>query len=161
MNMGQSTSDTYKETSLRGIQLSQPRVLLADDQAEMLEEVRGLLARDYEIVGTANNGEELVEAAKRLQPDLIISDISMPMMTGFEAAAKIRASGLTSKLIFLTVQSSPAYLKKAHSLGADGYVLKVYTNEQLPQAVSQVLEGKQYFSPQLQTTAAKLKHSQS
>jgi DNA-binding NarL/FixJ family response regulator len=140
--------------------LSQPRVLLADDQAEMLAEIRSLLLPDYEIVGTASGGAELVEAAQRLQPDLIISDISMPGMTGFEAAAEIRASGLATKLIFLTVQSSPAYLKKAHSLGADGYVLKVYSNEQLPEAVSQVLQGKQYFSPQLSQNSAKHKPTQ-
>jgi len=140
--------------------VSHARVLLADDQAEMLAEIRGLLLQDYDVVGTAKNGVELVAAAKRLQPDLIISDISMPEMTGFEAAAEIRASGLTPKLIFLTVQSSPAYLKKAHSLGADGYVLKVYSHEQLPEAVSQVLQGGQYFSPQLLLNSTKLKSTQ-
>ena len=139
--------------------MSQARVLLADDQAEMLKEVRGLLLSDYDIVGTASNGAELVEAARRLQPDLIISDISMPQKTGFEAAAEIRALGLTAKLIFLTVQSSPAYLKKAHALG-DGYVLKVHSNEQLPQAVSQVLQGGRYVSPQLSLNSTKFKSSQ-
>jgi DNA-binding NarL/FixJ family response regulator len=126
------------------------RVLLADDHSAMLEEVRELLGNHYEIVGTAADGGALVEAARRLQPDLIISDISMPVMTGFQAAAAIRQSGLSCKLIFLTVQSSPAYLKKARALGADGYVLKVYTGEQLPAAVSKVLAGQSYISPQLQ-----------
>jgi DNA-binding NarL/FixJ family response regulator len=73
----------------------------------------------------------------------------MPVMTGFEAAAKIRAAGISTKIIFLTVQSSAAYLKKARALGADGYVLKVYTNEQLPIAICSVLTGAPYFSPQL------------
>ena len=131
--------------------MSRKRILLADDHVAMLEEVRALLQDDYEIIGTAENGETLVEAAQRLNPDLIISDISMPVMTGFEAAAKIRALGLQTKLIFLTVQSTPAYLKKARSLGANGYVLKVYTNEQLPIAVSQVLTGSTYVSPQLES----------
>ena len=116
----------------------------------MLEEVRELLGERYEIVGTASDGGALVEAANRLQPDLIISDISMPVLTGFQAAAAIRQSGLPCKLIFLTVQSSPAYLKKARALGANGYVLKVYSGEQLPTAVSHVLQGKSYISPQLQ-----------
>lgn len=129
--------------------MSRKRILLADDHAEMLDEVRALLNDDYEIVGEVHDGKSLVEAAQNLEPDLIVSDISMPSMTGFEAVAKIRALGLKAKLIFLTVQSSTAYLKKARTLGADGYVLKLYTNEQLPQAVASVLTGKTYFSPQL------------
>jgi DNA-binding NarL/FixJ family response regulator len=122
---------------------------LADDHAAILEEVQNLLKDDYEVVGAVENGAELVEAARQLKPDLILSDISMPQMTGFEAAAKIRATGLKVKLIFLTVQSSPAYLKKARALGAEGYVLKVFVAEQLRTAVDAVLAGKPYFSPQL------------
>jgi len=129
--------------------MSRKRILLADDHAEMLQEIRALLDGEYEIVGAVENGEKLVQAAKTLKPDLIVSDISMPVMTGFEAAAKIRESGITAKIIFLTVQSSPAYLKKARALGADGYVLKVYTNEQLVLAIASVLTGTPYFSPQL------------
>jgi DNA-binding NarL/FixJ family response regulator len=160
MLQNDQASGVSQQSSQRGNQVSQARVLLADDQAEMLKEVRGLLLSDYDIVGTASNGAELVEAARRLQPDLIISDISMPQKTGFEAAAEIRALGLTAKLIFLTVQSSPAYLKKAHALGADGYVLKVHSNEQLPQAVSQVLQGGRYVSPQLSLNSTKFKFPQ-
>lgn len=129
--------------------MTRKRILLADDHAEMLEEVRALLAADYDIIGAVENGAELVEAARALKPDLIVSDISMPIMTGFEAAAKIREARISTKIIFLTVQSSSAYLKKARALGADGYVLKVYTNEQLPVAISSVLTGTPYFSPQL------------
>jgi DNA-binding NarL/FixJ family response regulator len=126
------------------------RILLADDHAAIVEEVRGLLKGEYEVVGAVETGKSLVDAAQRLDPDLIISDISMPVMTGFEAASRIRDLGLRAKIIFLTVQSSPAYLKKARSLGACGYVLKVYSNEQLPAAVLKVLAGETYFSPQLE-----------
>jgi DNA-binding NarL/FixJ family response regulator len=125
------------------------RILLADDHQAILDEVRSILDQTYEVVGSVENGQTLVEAAQQLNPDLIITDISMPVMTGFEAAARIRALGLATKLIFLTVQSSPAYLKRARSLGADGYVLKVYSTEQLPTAVSKVLAGETFFSPQL------------
>lgn len=128
------------------------RIVIADDHSEMLEEIRALLCNDYEIVATAENGEKLVQAAKELKPDLIVSDISMPEMTGFEAAAKIREAGLLSKIIFLTVQSSAAYIKKARALGASGYVLKVYTTEQLPVAISSVLTGHSYVSPELKAT---------
>jgi len=124
-------------------------ILIADDHVVMLEEIRALLEGDYEVIGAVQNGKILVEAAKELNPDLIISDISMPEMNGFEAAAKIRALGLQPKLIFLTVQASPAYVKKARSLGAAGYVLKVYAHEQLRVAVSKVLTGETYVSPQL------------
>ena len=126
------------------------RVLLADDQALVLQEVRHLLDQDYEIVAEVRDGKSLVESAQRLNPDLIISDISMPKMNGFEAAAELRSLGLTTKLIFLTVQSTPAYLRKARSLGASGYVLKVYAMEQLAQAVSSVLAGDTFVSPQLE-----------
>jgi DNA-binding NarL/FixJ family response regulator len=130
--------------------VSRKRILLADDHVEMLNEVRSLLSTEYEVVGTAENGQQLVDAARNLQPDLIVSDISMPVMTGFEAIAKIRSLGMAPRVIFLTVQSSSAYIKKARALGADGYVLKVYTTEQLPLAVSSVLTGTPYISPQLQ-----------
>lgn len=129
--------------------MTRKRVLLADDHSAMLEEVRALLDEEYEIVGTVENGEKLVEAARELNPDVIVSDISMPVMTGFEAAAKIRQLKIATRIIFLTVQSSTAYLKKARSLGADGYVLKIYTTEQLPLAIASVLKGTPYFSPQL------------
>jgi DNA-binding NarL/FixJ family response regulator len=115
----------------------------------MLEEVETLLKADYNIVGAVENGADLVEAAQRLKPDLIISDISMPVMNGFEAAAKLRAAGITAKLIFLTVQSAAPYVKKARAVGAQGYVLKAYTTEYLPAAVSAVLAGNPYICPQL------------
>ena len=117
----------------------------------MMEEVGRQLQEEYDVVGRVEDGGALVEAAQRLHPDLIISDISMPVMTGFEAAAAIRASGLKPKLIFLTVQSSAPYLKKARSLGANGYVLKVFAHEQLLTAVSTVADGGQFLSPQLQS----------
>ena len=127
----------------------QKRILLADDHTVMLEEVETLLKADYNIVGAVENGADLVEAAQRLKPDLIISDISMPVMNGFEAAAKLRAAGITAKLIFLTVKSAAPYVKKARAVGAQGYVLKAYTTEYLPAAVSAVLAGNPYICPQL------------
>lgn len=143
------SENTQPDTAMTANTTGRKRLLLADDHTEMLQELRALLDTDYEIVGAVENGQKLVEAASSLKPDLIVSDISMPVMSGFEAAAKIRESGISTKIIFLTVQSSAAYLKKARALGADGYVLKVYTNEQLPVAITSVLTGTPYFSPQL------------
>ena len=129
--------------------MGKKRIVIADDHAEMLDEVRRLLEKDYEIVAAVQDGEQLVDAAFEHKPDLVISDISMPVMNGFEAAAKLRGLGLKTDIIFLTVQSTSPYLRKARSLGANGYVLKVYANEQLPLAVSEVLKGGSYISPQL------------
>jgi CheY-like chemotaxis protein len=129
------------------------RILLADDHSEFLEDVQPLLGEAYEIVGAVNDGIALVEAAIALKPDLIISDISMPGLTGFQAALKIRALGLTPKLIFLTMQSSPAYVKKAQGIGAMGYVLKAHATEQLPLALSRVSIGETFVSPEIKTRA--------
>src|SRR5947209_16814968 len=113
-------------------------VLLADDQVEMVEQVRRLLESDYDVVAAVHDGAALLEAAQQCKPDVIISDISMPRMTGFEALSRIRGLGIGSKLIFLTIQSSAAYLKKARALGADGYVLKVHAQEDLLPALAAV-----------------------
>jgi DNA-binding NarL/FixJ family response regulator len=128
------------------------RIVLADDQPGMLLEASALL-KDHDIVAAVENGRILVETAQQLRPDIIITDISMPVMTGFEAAARIRELGLSSKLIFLTVQSAPAYLRRARTLGAEGYVLKTYAPEQLHEAVKAVLTGHTYVSPQLNASA--------
>ncbi|HZU45038.1 MAG TPA: response regulator transcription factor [Terriglobales bacterium] len=132
--------------------MGKKRIVIADDHAEMLDEVRQLLENDYDIVAAVDDGAKLVDAAFEHKPDLVITDISMPVMNGFEAAAKLRGLGLKTDIIFLTVQSTPPYVRKARSLGANGYVLKVYANEQLPLAVSEVLSGGSYTSPQLNGT---------
>jgi DNA-binding NarL/FixJ family response regulator len=126
------------------------RILIADDHLQFLEYLRTLLGEDYEIAGAVENGQALADAAQSLKPDLIISDISMPVMTGFEAASKIRSLGVKTKLIFLSVISSPAYVKRALSLGASGYVLKVHAQEQLLTAVSKVLDGGTFVSPEVE-----------
>jgi DNA-binding NarL/FixJ family response regulator len=130
--------------------LQRKRILLADDHPAFLEEVRSLLSM-HDIAGAVADGKALAEAAQALDPDLIISDISMPGMTGFEAASKIRALGLKSKFIFLTVHSSPAYLKRARSLG-EGYVLKLRAFDQLLPAISSVLAGDTFVSPELEVS---------
>jgi DNA-binding NarL/FixJ family response regulator len=125
------------------------RILLADDHAEFIEDLCVMLAEHYEIAATVADGKALAEAAQALDPDLIISDIGMPMMNGFEAASKIRALGLKSKLIFLTVHSSPAYIRRARLLGVEGYVSKLRTMEQLLPAIASVLDGNTFVSPEL------------
>jgi len=129
--------------------MAKKRILLADDHPEFLDEVRSMLDRDYEIAAELINGQALAKAIQELEPDLVISDISMPVMNGFECVSKIRSLGLKTKLIFLTVHASPAYLRKARSLGVQGYVLKICAAEQLLSAVSSVLAGGIFISPEL------------
>jgi len=123
------------------------RVLLGDDHALILDGLRAALQQQYEIVGLAKDGRTLVEAAERLKPDLVILDISMPLLNGFEAAKQIKKNLPATKLIFLSQHLNPAYLKQALRLGAAGYVLKSGATEELQQAIGIVLRGKTYITP--------------
>lgn len=123
------------------------RVLLGDDHALILEGLRNALQAQYEIVGLAKDGRALVQAAERLKPDLIVVDISMPFLNGFEAAKQIKKSLPHTRVIFLSQHLNPAYLKQALRLGASGYVLKAGATEELQQAIEAVLRGKTYITP--------------
>jgi DNA-binding NarL/FixJ family response regulator len=101
-----------------------PRVLLADDHPKMLEQVVQLLEGESEIVGAVENGKQLIEAALNLDPDLIVLDISMPVLNGIEAARHLKKSGSRAKMIFLTMHQDDALVTAAVLAGALGYVLK-------------------------------------
>jgi len=123
------------------------RVLLGDDHALILDGLRNALQSQYEIVGLAKDGRALVQTAERLKPDLVVVDISMPLLNGFEAAKQIKKSLPHTKVIFLSQHLNPAYLKQALRLGASGYVLKAGATEELQQAIEAVLRGKTYITP--------------
>lgn len=129
--------------------MSRTRVLLADDHLEFLTGIQTALADRYEVVGAVQDGDSLVRSALTTNPDLIISDLSMPVMNGFEAAQKLKSLGFKVKVIFVTVQSSSAYVKRAMKIGAVGYVLKSYVSEQLTVAIQEVLAGRTYISPEI------------
>jgi len=131
--------------------MKRPRILLADDHAPTLEGMRALLAPHYEIAGTVADGHALVEAALRLKPDLIISDITMPHLNGIDAAIQIKTSLPRIKLLFVTAHSSSAYVRAALEAGATGYVLKSGLRDELPDAVQSVLSGRTYVSHGLST----------
>ena len=131
--------------------MKRPRILLADDDALMLEDIRAALAPHYEIAGTVANGRALVEAALRLKPDLIVLDISMPHLSGINAARRIKTSLPGIKLLFFTMHSSPAYVRAAFETGGTGYVLKSAVLEELLVAVPSVLRGRIHVSPGLST----------
>ncbi len=125
------------------------RVLLADDHPLTLEGIRVFLEPHFESVGTVADGRALVEEALRLKPDLIILDITMPMLNGIDAAIQIRKSLPNVKLLFVTMHVDPAYLEAALNAGATGYVLKSAAREELLQAAKSVLNGMIYVTPGL------------
>lgn len=123
------------------------RILLGDDHALILDGLRNALQTHYEIAGLAKDGRALVQAAEKLKPDLIVVDISMPLLNGFEAAKQIKKILPQVKLIFLSQHLNPAYLKQALKLGASGYVLKADATEELQEAITTVLRGRTYITP--------------
>src|SRR5277367_4853565 len=125
------------------------RILLADDHPLTLEGIRVFLQPHFESVGTVADGRALVEEALRLRPDLIILDITMPLLNGIDAAIQIRKFLPDVKLLFVTMHVDPAYLEAALSAGATGYVLKSAAREELLDAIRCVLEGRIYVTPSL------------
>jgi len=123
-----------------------PRVLLADDAPEMLERITQLLRDGFDIVGRAHNGEEALQAAASLDPDLVILDISMPLLNGIQVASSLRERGCRAKVIFVTVHEDRDYVEGAFSVGALGYVLKSRFASDLIPAVREVLQGHTFRS---------------
>jgi DNA-binding NarL/FixJ family response regulator len=123
------------------------RILLGDDHAFILDGIRAVLQVEYEVVGQAQNGRALVDAAERLKPDVVILDISMPLLNGFDAALQIKKSRPQVKLIFLSQHLNPAYLRQALKVGASGYVLKSGATGELQEAIREVLRGRIYITP--------------
>jgi DNA-binding NarL/FixJ family response regulator len=129
--------------------MKRTRVLLADDHPLTLEGLRAFLEPHLESVGTVTDGRALVDAALRLKPDLIVLDITMPLLNGIDAAVQIRKSLPGVKLLFVTMHVNPAYLEAALNAGATGYVLKSAAREELLEAIKSVLNGCIYVTPSL------------
>jgi DNA-binding NarL/FixJ family response regulator len=126
------------------------RVLLADDHAVVLEGLRRILDRPgFEIVGAVRDGRDLVKAAADLGPDLVIADVSMPVLNGIDAARQILKSNRRTKIVFLSMHPDVTYAVEALNAGASGYVLKNEAGEELLQAIRGVLEGRTYVTPSL------------
>ena len=128
---------------------SKARILLADDHAALLGHVARLLGQFYEIVGSVTNGLELLAAAERLDPDVLVLDISMPGLDGLEAARRLKLAGSRSKLVFLTVCEDVDFAREAMGLGADGYVVKSRLVSDLLLAISEALAGHHFVSSPL------------
>ncbi len=127
--------------------MSRARVLIADDHQILAEGVRSLLEPEFEVVDVVSNGQELVESAKTHLPDIIVADVTMPLLNGIEAAIRIREAGVESKIIFLTMHRDVAYARRAIESGASGYVLKHSVSSELVTAIADAIDGKTYISP--------------
>ena len=126
--------------------MKRARILLADDHTLMLEGIRTALEPHHEIVGAVTDGRALVDAAVGLKPDLIVLDITMPLLNGIDAAIQIRKRLPGVKLLFVTMHANPAYLEAALNAGGNGYVLKSAPRTELVDAVERVLKGEIYVS---------------
>lgn len=128
-------------------------VILADDHKIVLEGLKGLLEGEFELFGFATNGYELVELAKEKHPDVIVADISMPLLNGIDAVRKLREEGVRSRVVFLTMHPDVIYASRAMEAGANGYVLKHSAPEELVKAIREVQRGGTFVSASLDTPA--------
>ena len=127
--------------------MDRARVLLADDHEEFLAMEARLLEQDYDVVKEVNDGRSLLEEAARLEPDLLVLDISMPVLNGIEAAQQLQAAGCGARIVFLTVHDDPDYVRAALAVGALGYVVKCRLASDLLPAMKEALAGRSFVSP--------------
>jgi DNA-binding NarL/FixJ family response regulator len=127
-------------------------VVLAEDHRGVLEVVRSLLKTEIEVVGCVDNGESLFDAAMELHPDIIVTDISMPRLSGLEAVDRLRESGCSSKVVFLTAHCDPDFIDAALKTGAFAYVLKTSMATDLLFAIQEAFAGRVFISLQGITT---------
>ena len=124
-------------------------ILLADDHAEFLAAVVRHLEPHFEILRTVGDGRMVIAEAARLVPDLIVLDISMPLMNGIEAARQLKAAGSAAKIVFLTVHADRDYVRAALGSGALGYVLKSELASDLLPCLREVLLDRSFVSPSI------------
>jgi DNA-binding NarL/FixJ family response regulator len=127
--------------------MARPRVLLADDHILLLGAFEKLLAEDCEIVGQVSDGRALVDAAQKLKPDLIVLDISMPLLNGLEAARQIKQQMRSVKLVFVTMNEDADLAAEALRSGASAYLLKRSAASELATAIREVMQGRSYITP--------------
>ena len=127
--------------------MAKVRVLLADDHVAILARIRRGLGEQFDVVDTVKNGQEAVEAVLRLDPDVLVTDISMPVLDGFQAASRIRNAGSRTKVIFLTVHEDLDFVSAAFAAGGSGYVTKSRLSTDLAPAINDALQGRSFVSP--------------
>lgn len=129
--------------------MTRVRVVLADDHEAILAWARTVLGEEFEVVGVVRNGRDAVEEVQRLDPDVLVIDISMPVLDGLRAASRLSPNCRT-KVVFLTLHGGHAFVAAAFSAGASAYVLKSEMATNLIPAIRESLEGRTYISPSIQ-----------
>ena len=127
--------------------MKKPRLLLADDHKIVLEGLKNLLAGEFEVVGSVEDGRGLVDQAATLHPDVIVADISMPQLNGIEAARQIKKTDKNIKIVFLTMHPDATYAANAFEAGASGFVLKHSAPSELITAIHEAMKGRTYVTP--------------
>jgi DNA-binding NarL/FixJ family response regulator len=129
-----------------GITVDKIRVVLADDHREVIAKIRVILGDEYEIVEAAENGNQAVSAVLELNPDVFVTDISMPVLNGLQAARRIQKTNSRVKIIFLTIHEDRDFIAAAFSAGATGYVTKRRLSTDLVVAIQEALKGHTFVS---------------
>ncbi len=126
--------------------MGRPRILLADDHNSVVQRVTALLQSAFEVVGAATTGRQMISEAVRLNPDVIVADISMPELSGIEAAHQLRERRCAAKLVFLTIHSEDEFVQACLTEGALGYVVKSRIKTDLIPAIHAALAGQSFIS---------------
>ena len=129
-----------------GIDVDRIRVVLADDHREVIAKIRGVLGDEFEIIEAAENGHQAVTAVLALDPDIFVTDISMPVLNGLQAARSIQKTNSRVKIIFLTIHEDRDFIAAAFSAGATGYVTKRRLSTDLVLAIQEALKGRAFVS---------------
>jgi DNA-binding NarL/FixJ family response regulator len=124
-----------------------PSVLIADDHIIVSQGLQSLLEDEFDIVGTVTNGRALIEATRQLRPDVLVVDISMPILNGLDAVRQLRREGDETKVVFLTMHAEAQIAMEAIRIGATGYVLKQAAGDELVAAIHASMKGRTYLTP--------------
>jgi DNA-binding NarL/FixJ family response regulator len=130
--------------------MTRPTILIADDHKMFAQGLAALLEDEFELVGIVDNGQALIDEVDRLNPDLILVDISMPVLNGLDAVRRLAQKHVAAKVVFLTMHSDTRLLREAFQCGGVGYVLKQSAGEELLFALRQVIAGRKYISPTIE-----------
>jgi DNA-binding NarL/FixJ family response regulator len=129
--------------------MDRKRILLADDHPYFSELLESLLGPGFEVVGKVADGRALFDAAIALKPDVILTDISMPILNGIDAVDELHRSGCNAKIVFVTVHSDPDFVRSCLAVGAAGYVIKSRVALDLQCAIRDALAGDLFISPEI------------
>jgi DNA-binding NarL/FixJ family response regulator len=127
--------------------MRKPRLIIADDHTLVLEGLKRILESEFELAGTAENGRELLRISEELKPDVVLMDISMPLLNGIDATRQLLKSSPQTKVIFVTMHADSDYVAEAFRSGASGYLLKRSAASELVNAIQEVMRGRYYVTP--------------